>query len=161
MEKAYLLLGSNLGDSKKYIFDAVTFIRSKIGNVSRLSSLYQTASWGKMDQPDFINQVIQIETTLSPEQLLENILVIEKRLGRERLEKWGSRTIDIDLLLYGDQIIQGENLTVPHPFMHERTFTLMPLMELDPDLIHPVLKATIKQLFEGLDDCLSVIKISE
>ena len=161
MEKAYLLLGSNLGDSKKYISDAVDFIRTEIGIVKKTSSLYQTASWGKTDQPDFINQVIEVETILNPEQLLKNILVIEKKLGRERLEKWGSRTIDIDLLFYGDQIIQDLNLTVPHPFLHERKFTLMPLVELDPDLVHPVFKATVKQLFESLDDHLSVFKISE
>ena len=161
MEKAYLLLGSNLGDSKKYISDAVGFIRTEIGIVKKTSSLYQTASWGKTDQPDFINQVIEVETILNPEQLLKNILVIEKKLGRERLEKWGSRTIDIDLLFYGDQIIQGLNLTVPHPFLHERKFTLMPLVELDPDLVHPVFKTTVKQLFESLDDHLSVFKISE
>ena len=161
MEKAYLLLGSNLGDSKKYISDAVGFIRTEIGIVKKTSSLYQTASWGKTDQPDFINQVIEVETILNPEQLLKNILVIEKKLGRERLEKWGSRTIDIDLLFYGDQIIQGLNLTVPHPFLHERKFTLMPLVELDPDLVHPVFKITVKQLFDSLDDHLSVFKISE
>ena len=161
MENAYLLLGSNLGDSKKYISDAVGFIRTEIGIVKKTSSLYQTASWGKTDQPDFINQVLEVETILNPEQLLKNILVIEKKLGRERLEKWGSRTIDIDLLFYGDQIIQGLNLTVPHPFLHERKFTLMPLVELDPDLVHPVFKATVKQLFESLDDHLSVFKISE
>ena len=161
MEKAYLLLGSNLGDSKKYISDAVGFIRTEIGIVKKTSSLYQTASWGKTDQPDFINQVIEVETILNPEQLLKNILVIEKKLGRERLEKWGSRTIDIDLLFYGDQIIQGLNLSVPHPFLHERKFTLMPLVELDPDLVHPVFKITVKQLFDSLDDHLSVFKISE
>ena len=161
MEKAYLLLGSNLGDSKKYISDAVGFIRTEIGIVKKTSSLYQTASWGKTDQPDFINQVLEVETILNPEQLLKNILVIEKKLGRERLEKWGSRTIDIDLLFYGDQIIQGLNLTVPHPFLHERKFTLMPLVELDPDLVHPVFKITVKQLFDSLDDQLSVFKISE
>ena len=161
MEKAYLLLGSNLGDSKKYILDAVGFIRTEIGIVKKTSSLYQTASWGKTDQPDFINQVLEVETILNPEQLLKNILVIEKKLGRERLEKWGSRTIDIDLLFYGDQIIQGLNLTVPHPFLHERKFTLMPLVELDPDLVHPVFKITVKQLFDSLDDHLSVFKISE
>lgn len=161
MEKAYLLLGSNLGDSKKNISDAVEFIRKEIGAVNKQSSLYQTASWGKTNQPDFINQVILIETILKPEQLLKNILVIEKKLGRERLEKWGSRTIDIDVLFYGDQIVSEKDLTVPHPFLHQRRFTLMPLMELDPNLVHPVLKATIKQLFDELDDHLSVIQISE
>ena len=159
MEEAYLLLGSNLGDSKKYIFDAIDYITDEIGQPTGLSSLYQTASWGKIDQPDFINQVIRIRTNLNPQQLLQNILVIEKRLGRQRLEKWGSRTIDIDLLFYGDQIIQEENLVVPHPFLHQRRFTLMPLIELNPKFVHPVLNQTVEQLYEKLDDDLSVIKL--
>lgn len=159
MEDAYLLLGSNLGDSKKYISDAIMNIIERIGPSTGLSSLYQTASWGKADQPDFINQVVRVRTKLNPQQLLQNILVIEKRLGRQRLEKWGSRTIDIDLLFYGDQIIQEENLVVPHPFLHQRRFTLMPLVELNPGLIHPVLNLTVEQLCDKLDDNLSVIKL--
>lgn len=159
MEEAYLLLGSNLGDSKKYISDAIGYITDEIGRPTGLSSLYQTASWGKTNQPDFINQVVRVRTNLNPQQLLQNILVIEKRLGRQRLEKWGSRTIDIDLLFYGDQIIQEDNLVVPHPFLHQRRFTLMPLVELNPTFVHPVLKQSVEQLYEKLDDNLSVIKL--
>ena len=159
MEIAYLLLGSNLGNSKQYISDAVNLISTQVGELTNLSSLYQTASWGKTDQPDFINQVICVKTKLNPEQLLENILVIEESLGRKRTEKWGSRTIDIDLLFYGDQIIRQENLVVPHPFLHQRRFTLMPLKELKPDLVHPVLHQTIQELFNLLDDNLSVKKL--
>jgi 2-amino-4-hydroxy-6-hydroxymethyldihydropteridine diphosphokinase len=159
MEEAYLLLGSNLGDSKKYISDAVAEIGKQLGTVTGLSSLYQTASWGKTDQPDFINQVVCIETSLNPRQLLDNILVIEKTLGRERLEKWGSRTIDIDLLFYGSEIIESEELTVPHPFLHQRRFTLMPLVELNPSLVHPVFNETVEALNQKLDDNLPVKKL--
>jgi len=159
MEEAYLLLGSNLGDSKKYIHDALDFINERVGTVTGLSSLYQTASWGNEDQPDFINQVVSVKTKLNPQQLLENILVIETKLGRERGDKWGSRTIDIDLLFYGTEVINEDNLIVPHPFLHQRRFTLMPLVELNPGLVHPVFKQTIKQLYEDLKDDLSVIKL--
>lgn len=159
MEEVYLLLGSNLGNSKKYIADAIQLIIQQIGTTTGLSLLYQTASWGKTDQPDFINQVVRLKTKLDPQQLLANILVIEKELGRERTEKWGSRTIDIDVLFYGNQIIQDENLIIPHPFLHQRRFTLMPLVELNADLNHPVLNQTVQALLKNLDDNLSVIKI--
>ena len=159
MEEAYLLLGSNLGDSKKYISDAALHIRKEIGEITGSSSLYQTASWGNTDQPDFINQVVRVSTKLNPRQLLNSILVIEKILGRERLEKWGSRTIDIDLLFYGNQIIESEDLTVPHPFLHRRRFTLMPLTELNPELVHPVFNETVEALNEKLEDELPVKKL--
>jgi 2-amino-4-hydroxy-6-hydroxymethyldihydropteridine diphosphokinase len=159
MEESYLLLGSNLGDSKEYLKQAVDKISGLAGEITGQSALYQTASWGKTDQPDFINQVLRIKTNLTPQQLLETILVIEKSLGRQRTEKWGSRTIDIDILFYGEQVIREENLVIPHPFLHERRFTLLPLLELCPDLVHPVLDQTIKQLYQLLDDQLSVIKI--
>jgi 2-amino-4-hydroxy-6-hydroxymethyldihydropteridine diphosphokinase len=159
MEEAYLLLGSNLGNSKKYLSDAIIQISDQVGLVSGRSSLYQTASWGKTNQPDFINQVLRVKTNLEPQQLLATILVIEESLGRKRTEKWGSRTIDIDLLFYGDQMIREENLVVPHPFLHERRFTLLPLLELNPDLVHPVLNQTIKQLYHQLKDNLSVLKL--
>lgn len=159
MKESYLLLGSNLGDSKSYLGDALSKINELAGEVTGKSSLYQTASWGKTDQPDFINQVVRIETILSPQQLLETILVIEGSLGRQRLEKWGSRTIDIDILFYDHRIIREKNLVIPHPFLHERRFTLLPLLELCPDLVHPVLGQTIKELYQLLKDHLSVKKL--
>jgi 2-amino-4-hydroxy-6-hydroxymethyldihydropteridine diphosphokinase len=159
MEEAYLLLGSNLGDSRKYISDAIESISNQVGEIIGISSLYQTASWGNTDQPDFLNQVVKLKTKLLPQQLLKNILVIEENFGRERIEKWGSRTIDIDLLFYGNEIIRDENLVVPHPYLHLRRFTLMPLVELSPELYHPVLNQTVTQLFNQLDDQLSVVKL--
>jgi 2-amino-4-hydroxy-6-hydroxymethyldihydropteridine diphosphokinase len=159
MEEAYLLLGSNLGDSKQYISQAINSIAGQAGQLTGASSLYQTASWGNTQQPDFINQVVQVKTKLSPQQLLQKILVIEENLGRQRTEKWGSRTIDIDLLFYGNQIIRDENLIVPHPYLHLRRFTLMPLVELNPELLHPVFNLTVLQLYNQLDDQLSVVKL--
>ena len=159
MFSTYILLGSNLGDSKKYISNAIVAIAKKIGLVQAKSALYQTAAWGKLDQPEFINQVIEVKTKLSPQLLLKYILEIEKMLGRERLEKWGSRTIDIDILFYDDQIIKELDLIIPHPFLQVRRFTLMPLSEIAPELIHPILLKNISQLLNELDDDLSVKKI--
>lgn len=159
MEEAYLLLGSNLGDSRKYLSDAIKAISEQAGQLIATSSIYQTAAWGNVEQPDFLNQVVKLETILTAQQLLKNILVIEENLGRRRIEKWGSRTIDIDLLFYGKQIIRDENLIVPHPFLHLRRFTLMPLVELEPELLHPVLNKTVTELYNQLDDQLSVTKL--
>jgi 2-amino-4-hydroxy-6-hydroxymethyldihydropteridine diphosphokinase len=159
MYKVFILLGSNLGDSKKYLQDAIINLEKKVGIIQAKSSLYQTASWGKLDQPDFINQVIELETKLSPTTLLSTILEIETSLGRERLEKWGSRIIDIDILLIDDHIINDVNLIVPHPFMHVRRFSLMPLSEIASELIHPVHKKTISNLLLELSDNLFVKKI--
>jgi 2-amino-4-hydroxy-6-hydroxymethyldihydropteridine diphosphokinase len=156
----YLLLGSNLGDSKKYLLEATANIEKKIGVVNRKSSLYQTASWGKQDQPDFINQVIRVDTDLLPIELLTGILEIERVLGRQRVEKWGSRTIDIDILLYDNSIVNNPVLTIPHPYLHERRFSLMPLSEIAPDIIHPLLNRSIKELLDNLSDNLLVKKLS-
>lgn len=157
---AYLLLGSNLGNSIKYLSDASKLITQRLGAVTSASSLYQTASWGKLDQPDFINQVIAIETELSPADLLKEVLSIELALGRERNEKWGSRTIDIDILLYGDQIVNESDLKIPHPFLHERRFCLEPLCEIAPKLVHPSLKRSFVDLLNDLSDSLFVKKLS-
>ncbi|MFA5245132.1 MAG: 2-amino-4-hydroxy-6-hydroxymethyldihydropteridine diphosphokinase [Pedobacter sp.] len=160
MYTTFLLLGSNLGDSRQYLADAIFMIGEKIGKVEKLSSLYQTASWGKHDQPDFLNQAVKLSTDLSPQNLLTAILEIEKMLGRHRKEKWGSRTIDIDILLYEDIIIDETDLKIPHPLLPERRFALMPLKEIAPDLIHAVSGKTIKQLLLELTDKLFVKKLS-
>ena len=159
MEKVYLLLGSNLGDRNYYLKEAFKSIELAIGKVERWSSFYETESWGKTDQPNYINQVLISKTNLEPTEILEKILHIEKELGRERNEKWGSRTIDIDILFYGSEILETEKLTIPHPELHKRRFTLAPLLELNPNFVHPVLSKTIKQLYTCLTDKLFVNKI--
>lgn len=161
MQGVYLLLGSNLGNREWYISQAVDLINECVGKVQLTSSYYETASWGKTDQPDFINQAIFLQTILTPEQLLNAILDIEKQLGRARVVKWGSRTIDIDIMFYSDMIIKQPDLVVPHPYLHERAFALFPLAEIAPDYVHPFYKKTILELCSSLDDTLSVKKINK
>ena len=147
----YLGLGSNLGNKQNYITKAIKFI-SKLENVeiTKTSSRLETAPYGKTDQPDFINCVIELETNLLPETLLKKCLYIENQLGRIRSEKWGPRTIDIDLLFYEDKIINTELLVLPHPELHKREFVLTSLNELCPDLVHPILNRKIKDIFVEL-----------
>ncbi len=160
MYNTYIILGSNLGDRQKYLSDAADLINERLGIIQARSSVYETASWGLHGQPDFINQVIMLQTKLNPEDLLDEILKIELELGRKRRQKWGSRTIDIDILLYEDRVINTPDLKVPHPFLHERRFCLQPLSELAPEIIHPVLKRSIASLLADLSDTLYVKKLS-
>jgi len=156
MNKAYLLLGSNLGDRKKYLSDAVTLLEIHAGKITLKSMLYNTAPWGVTDQDDFLNQAVCVETKLSAQQLLENILYIEEKLGRIRIQKWEARTIDIDILFFNSDIISTDNLTVPHPFLHQRRFALLPLSEIEGNFIHPVLKKSVKILLADCDQNLVV-----
>lgn len=160
MHSTYLLLGSNLGDSRNYIAIALSEIEAKLGVIVKKSSLYQTASWGKHDQPDFLNQVIELKTKLNPQDLLSGILSVEAFIGRKRLEKWGSRIIDIDILLYEDMIIEKTDLSIPHPYLAFRRFCLMPLCEIAPEFIHPCLGKNIQELLLELSDDLFVNKLS-
>jgi 2-amino-4-hydroxy-6-hydroxymethyldihydropteridine diphosphokinase len=161
MKFVYLLLGSNEGDRQQWLRDAVREITTHCGPVRNISSLYETAAWGLEDQPDFLNLVMQIETNLTPQTLLERIQAIEHKLGRQRQLKWGQRTLDIDILFYGQEIIQNETLKVPHPYLQDRKFTLMPLQEIAPEWIHPVLKKTITTLLQLCTDKLQVQNIGK
>jgi 2-amino-4-hydroxy-6-hydroxymethyldihydropteridine diphosphokinase len=137
-KKVYLGLGSNLGDKSGNIQNAIDQIAALKGvNINKLSSLYLTAPWGKIDQNDFINQVIQIETELSAMDLLHQLQDIEIKLGRQRNVKWGPRNIDLDILLYGNEVIKSAELEVPHPYLMERLFVLVPLAEIDSEIIFP------------------------
>jgi 2-amino-4-hydroxy-6-hydroxymethyldihydropteridine diphosphokinase len=160
MHTTYLLLGSNLGNSRNYIATALSEIEDKLGRIGKRSSLYQTASWGKHDQPDFLNQVIELKTRLNPQDLLTGILSIEAVMGRKRLERWGSRIIDIDILFYEDLSIEKTDLSIPHPHLAFRRFCLMPLCEIVPEFIHPRLGKTIQELLLELTDDLFVKKLS-
>jgi 2-amino-4-hydroxy-6-hydroxymethyldihydropteridine diphosphokinase len=159
MIDVFLLLGSNLGDRQGFLQQAITFIAAEIAPIVKRSSIYETEAWGKTDEPNYLNQVIQLKTDIAPRVLLEKVLAIEHELGRKRMEKWGSRTIDIDILFYGDQVVEEPGLNIPHPQLHNRRFTLSPLEEIAPELLHPVLHKNISELKSELKDNLNVKKL--
>ena len=149
---AYIALGANLGDRRANIDAAIAQLRATNGvSVGKISSLLENpAVGGPPDSPAFLNAVAEIETTLSPRELLDRLLEIERTLGRQRRDKWGPRAIDLDLILFGDQIVAEPHLQVPHPLMHERRFVLHPLAEIAPDARHPVLNQTARELLKRL-----------
>lgn len=156
MNKAYLLIGGNTGDRNEYLKQAIAAIRQEAGTVVQCSRLYETAAWGKTDQPAFLNQCLLLHTTLAPESLLDCLLGIESKLGRIRSEKYGPRTIDIDILLFNQLILESPRLRLPHPELPNRRFALAPLQELAPHYRHPVLQQTITQLLTTCTDPLPV-----
>ena len=158
MVNVFLLLGSNLGDRIQLLQQAINCIEAEITPVIKQSAVYETQSWGKTDSPDYLNQVILIQTELPAQIVLQKILNIEWKIGRVREEKWGPRLIDIDILFYGDALIDEPELQVPHPELHKRRFTLAPLAEIAPDFIHPTLNKNILQLKNELKDNLIVKK---
>ena len=156
-ETVYLLLGSNLGDRLQVMRAASELIDMQIGNIVSSSSIYETAPWGVLDQPSFLNQVLEVETEMAPEEVLRIILEIEHELGRVRYERWGARVIDIDILYFDHLILDTARLTIPHPRLHERRFTLAPLAEIAPDFIHPVLNKSSEQL---MAECTDISEVS-
>lgn len=158
MNKLYLLLGSNMGNSKQLLADAAAQIEKKIGSVSHLSHLYTTAAWGNTNQPDFLNQVIVVNSVLTAQQTIAKILLIEKEMGRVRTVKNAPRIIDIDILFFNKDIIEDDNLTVPHPHIQNRRFVLVPLNELAPNFKHPVFQQSIHHLLKICKDPLDVKK---
>jgi 2-amino-4-hydroxy-6-hydroxymethyldihydropteridine diphosphokinase len=155
----YVLLGTNLGDRKTNLTHAKQHISSLVGDIVTQSSIYKTMAWGNVQQPDFYNQVIEISTTLSTEIALLIILRIEHNMGRVRAEKWCPRIIDIDILLWQDKIIKTDALTIPHPGLPQRSFTLIPLAEIASQFLHTENKKTIAQLLLECTDTLAVDKL--
>ncbi len=160
MNIAYLLTGGNLGDRENNLSTARNLISVHCGKISGISSIYETGAWGRTDQPAFLNQALELETTLNARQLMRRLLKVEKMMGRVRKEKYGPRIIDIDILLYNDEIHEYPLLRLPHPELPNRRFALAPLAELNPDKIHPELHLSIRELLAECRDELPVKKYS-
>jgi 2-amino-4-hydroxy-6-hydroxymethyldihydropteridine diphosphokinase len=154
----FISLGSNLGAREQHLRKAIELIgQLPQTTLIRESKMYSTAAWGKTDQPDFINMVIEINSSLLPETLMEALLVLEEKMGRIRNDHWGPRLIDMDILFYGEEVQSTLTLILPHPEVQNRNFVLIPLNELAPGFIHPVLKKNIAQLTEECTDELPVL----
>ena len=153
-----LLLGTNLGDRLLNLQQAKDGLEIIFNQHILQSSIYETAAWGKTDQPNFLNQVIIFNTKYSPQECIQKILEIEKELGRVRKEKMGPRTIDIDILFYDNLVVESKNLTIPHPYLQERRFVLEPLNELIPNYIHPIFNKSVQVLLKECIDTLNVKK---
>lgn len=151
MHTVYLSTGSNLGNREAYLFQAEEAITALVGHIEACSSIMETAPWGKTDQPHFLNRVLRVKTKLPPIFLMKSLLQIEQDMGRNRLEKWGPRIIDLDMLFFNNRIIDEDGLRVPHPHLHERDFVLKPMVEIAPDFIHPVLQKTMAELLAELN----------
>ena len=153
LQTVYLLLGSNLGNREEILTKAIELISEKVGVIISQSKNYETKAWGKTDQPDFLNIALGITTNLMPMEVLEQTQAIEEQLGRVKIEKWGARLIDIDIIFYEQAIINIPNrLHIPHPLVQERVFALEPLAEITPDFIHPVLQKTVRTLLSEIKD---------
>ena len=160
MNQIYLLTGGNLGDRYSLLERAKKIIVEKIGEIIKESSIYETMPWGFNSEQNFLNQVFNVSTDLSPKEILNKCFEIEKELGRVRQsEQYSSRTIDIDILFYNDEIIHEQELIIPHERLHKRRFTLEPLVEIAPDLIHPVIKKSLSDILKECNDTSEVRKL--
>jgi 2-amino-4-hydroxy-6-hydroxymethyldihydropteridine diphosphokinase len=157
MNKVFLLIGGNMGDRLQNLHQAITLLSATCGPVIQQSAVYETAAWGKTDQAAFLNQALLLTTELSPQELITTVLSVEEQMGRHRTERFGPRVIDIDIMFYNEDIINEPHLTVPHPQMQNRRFALIPLKELAPLFVHPVLKKTLEELLLECKDELPVI----
>ena len=154
-ETVFILLGSNMGDRECLVNQACAMIEKRCGEVVAKSRLYESEPWGFEAEQWFLNQVIEVSTSLSPDVLMNGLLAIEKELGRDRStphQGYASRPIDLDILYFGDKIIDTQLVTAPHPRLHQRRFTLLPLCDIAADFVHPVLKLTGRELLERCED---------
>lgn len=152
MNNVFLQTGGNLGNRFQNLQTAVKLIEKEIGKILLQSSVYETEAWGFTDQPAFLNQVLQVQTTLSPADVMSKIHFIENEMGRVRVQKMGPRTIDIDILLFNQEVNNTTSLIIPHPFIEKRRFVLVPLSEISPEYFHPVLKKSVLQLLKECED---------
>ena len=161
MNTVYILLGTNIGDRLANLKTACAKISIDCGTIADRSSIYETSPWGITDQPSFLNMVIKVETKCAPEKVLKLLLFIEKEMGRIRERKWGERLIDLDILYFNDEIIVKENLKIPHPELHNRRFTLIPLSDIAGDYRHPVFNVTNDQLLARCIDKGTVREVED
>jgi 2-amino-4-hydroxy-6-hydroxymethyldihydropteridine diphosphokinase len=152
MNIVFLQLGSNLGDRELLLKDAITEIEDRVGNILECSKVYESSPWRVEGQENYLNQILKVKTTLLADEVLLVVLDIEKQLGRVRIEKWGERLIDIDIIFYNDSIIETPDLCVPHKHLHERMFVLTPLHNIAPEMIHPKYNKTIEELLKICKD---------
>ena len=156
-----IALGSNMGNRLAHLQQAINAIKLCGFQITALSSVWETAPWGDTDQPRFLNMCLTADTEMSGADALDGVKKIEKDLGRTVSRHWGPREIDIDIIIFGEEIIRTEKLTVPHPMMQDRAFVLCPLAEIAPDMKHPVLNKSVKELFEALppENMVRIIKL--
>lgn len=157
----FIALGTNQGDKSENLDTAIDKIIEQTGPVLAMSKLYETDAWGLEDQEHFYNLVIAVDTDLTPQALLQKLLDIEKEMGRERIQKWGPRIIDLDILFYKNQIIDTPNLTIPHPDLQNRNFVLIPLLDICPFMNHPVKNVDVMQLYVDCSDTQEVRLVEE
>ncbi len=146
----YLALGTNLGDRETNLKRAKELLAPKVV-IEQESAIYVTPPWGYADQPEFLNQVIKVRACLNPHKLLKALKSIENKMGREKTIRYGPRLIDLDILFYGQRVVQKKNLCIPHPRLHKRAFVLVPLGEIAPDFLHPLLKVRVQDLLSQVD----------
>ena len=158
LNQVYLSLGSNVGNRTAMLQEAISLL-SEVGEVEQISSFYETAAWGKTEQPAFLNLVLLMQTNLRAINFMQELIAIESRMGRIRNEKWEARMIDIDILFFNHEVINEKHLHVPHPFLQQRKFVLEPLAEIAPHFVHPVLKLEVLQLLKNCSDTLFVNRL--
>ncbi len=152
----FLITGGNIGERKENLQRASNLVSERIGTIEKCSAVYETEPWGNIDQPSFYNQVLVVKTNMTAQEVLDSILKIEEEMGRKRTVKNAARIIDIDILFFNDEIVNEQNLTIPHPHIRERRFVLLPLKEVSPEMIHPVFKKSIIDLLSLTNDELKV-----
>jgi len=159
VHNVYLITGSNLGNSLSNLLHVKKLIREQLGEIIHESSVYKTAPWGNLNQQDFLNQALNIQTSISPQALMREILIIESSMGRKRIEKWEPRIIDVDILFYDTLVLDIPDLVIPHPLLHERRFVLAPLFDIAPNFIHPQLNKSVSEMLDSCNDMSKVDKL--